>query len=101
MNFAKIQSFLAFVRKIKRTRFTGSSWEKFGSAPSRNPTFISTPHIAAQLVLKHLYSDGTKPERMKERNDAILQLFAQGVPKMEIGRRFGISARRVGQILDG
>ena len=73
---------------------------RYKYAPSRNRTLISTSGIAAQIILSHLYPSGTKPEQMRERNEAIRCLFAAGVPKMEIGRRFSISARRVTQILE-
>jgi DNA-binding CsgD family transcriptional regulator len=36
---------------------------------------------------------------MRQRNEEIRSLFAEGVSKTEIGRRFGISPRRVGQII--
>jgi len=38
---------------------------------------------------------------MQRRDEDICRLFADGVPKTEIGRRFGLSARRVGQIVKG
>ena len=37
---------------------------------------------------------------MRERNEVVRDLFAEGVPKMEIGRRLGISRRCVTQILE-
>jgi DNA-binding CsgD family transcriptional regulator len=36
---------------------------------------------------------------MRQRNEDICRLFAESVSKTEIGRRYGISVRRVGQIL--
>ncbi len=74
--------------------------ERYGCAPSRNRTLISTSELAAQNVLSHLYPSGTKPEQMRERNEVARDLFAAGVPKMEIGRRLGISPRRVTQIIE-
>jgi DNA-binding CsgD family transcriptional regulator len=39
-------------------------------------------------------------EQMQQRNEEIIRLIAEGVPKTEIGRRYGISPRRVGQIIN-
>ena len=51
-------------------------------------------------MLDRLYVDGTLLEQMQQRNAEICRLFAEGVSKTAIGRRFGISPRRVGQITD-
>jgi hypothetical protein len=64
-------------------------------------TTIRTPEQSVAILLEALYADGTLEEQRLARNAHIHQLFNEGVPKTEIGRRFGISARRVGQILDG
>lgn len=63
-------------------------------------TIISIPEIAVKILLNQLYSEPTVEERMRERNAEIRRLFAIGMAKTEIGRRFGISARRVGQVID-
>jgi DNA-binding CsgD family transcriptional regulator len=51
-------------------------------------------------MLDKLYVEGTSLERMQQRNEEIQRLNAEGLSKTEIGRRFGISPRRVGQIID-
>jgi DNA-binding CsgD family transcriptional regulator len=38
---------------------------------------------------------------MQQRNDEIRRLFAEGMTKAEIARRFGISERRVSQVIEG
>jgi DNA-binding CsgD family transcriptional regulator len=55
---------------------------------------------AVEILLTHLYSTLTDAERKRQRNQEICRLFADGLTKAEIARRFGISERRVGQILD-
>jgi DNA-binding NarL/FixJ family response regulator len=68
--------------------------------PNRYSTSIRTSEQAVQIILYHLYSEGSKAERMEERNDEIRRLFAEGVTKAEIARRFRISERRVGQVIE-
>jgi DNA-binding NarL/FixJ family response regulator len=70
------------------------------SAPDRTRTAISTSNEAVKTLLNILYSDGTKLERMHQRKEEIRHLFAEGKTKTEIARRYGISLRRVGQIID-
>jgi DNA-binding NarL/FixJ family response regulator len=72
----------------------------FVSAPDRKRTIIRTPSEVIQIFLGILHGDGTPLERMRRRDEEIYRMFAEGVPKMEIARRFGISARRVGQIIN-
>jgi DNA-directed RNA polymerase sigma subunit (sigma70/sigma32) len=64
-------------------------------------TIIRTHDEAVAIFLEALYTDGTLDEQRVSRNSHIRQLFDEGVTKTEIGRRFGISARRVTQILEG
>jgi DNA-binding NarL/FixJ family response regulator len=52
------------------------------------------------LFLSLLYTDGTKLERMEKRDMEIRKLFSDGLTKTEIARRYAISVRRVGQIID-
>jgi hypothetical protein len=60
---------------------------------------ITTSDFAVKFFLQFLYSHGTDLERIQKCNQEIQRLSAEGLPKTEIGRRYGISARRVGQIL--
>lgn len=52
------------------------------------------------MFIDLLYVDGTKHERIENRNEEIRYLFSQGMTKTEIARRFAISVRRVGQIIN-
>jgi DNA-binding transcriptional regulator LsrR (DeoR family) len=63
-------------------------------------TIIRTHDETVAILLEALYTDGTLDEQRLARNTHIRQLFNEGVGKTEIGRRFGISARRVTQILE-
>jgi DNA-binding NarL/FixJ family response regulator len=69
-------------------------------APDRTRTVIRTSAEAAKILLERLYIKGTLLEQMQQRNEEIRRLFAEGKTKTEIGRRLGLSARRVGQILN-
>ncbi|MCC6614144.1 MAG: hypothetical protein IT320_11750 [Anaerolineae bacterium] len=68
--------------------------------PDRYQRIITTPDKASDIILQTLYEDGTEMQKMRQRNREIRELYAQGVPKTKIGRQYGISARRVGQIVD-
>jgi hypothetical protein len=63
-------------------------------------TSIRTPAQAAEVLLAHPYSTPTNTEIKQQRNQEIRRLFAEGVTKAEVARTFGISERRVGQIID-
>jgi hypothetical protein len=52
------------------------------------------------MFLELLYVDGTPSEQLQQRNEEIRTLFAHGTSKTELGRQYGISPRRVGQIID-
>ena len=55
---------------------------------------------AVELVLTHLYSRPSAAERKQQRDQEIRHLFGEGMTKAAIARKFGISERRVGQIID-
>ncbi len=68
--------------------------------PNKKLTSIRTPMQAVELVLTHLYSRPSAAERKQQRDQEIRHLFGEGMTKAAIARKFGISERRVGQIID-
>jgi DNA-binding NarL/FixJ family response regulator len=69
-------------------------------APDRSLARIRILQETVEMFLDLLYAGGTKIERLQKRNDEIRKLFSEGMTKTEIARRFDISVRRVGQIID-
>jgi DNA-binding NarL/FixJ family response regulator len=68
--------------------------------PNRKSTSIRTSKQAVEVLITHLYSTSTAAEDKQQRNQEIRRLFAEGLTKADIARRFGISERRVGQIIE-
>jgi hypothetical protein len=66
----------------------------------KKSTSIRTPEQAAEILLTQLYATPTDTEIKLQRDHEIRRLFADGLTKADLARRFGISERRVGQIID-
>ena len=72
----------------------------YSYAPDRKRTILRTSAEATKILLERLYIEGTPLERMRQRNEEIRHQLAKDMSKMEIAQYFGLSTRRVGQILN-
>lgn len=56
--------------------------------------------MAIWSILREIYHDAqTRSQRVCRRNEAIQQMFQKGYEKTAIAQMFGLSPRRVGQML--
>jgi DNA-binding NarL/FixJ family response regulator len=78
----------------------GSTYKSKSFTPNRYLTIIRTSEQAIRIILYHLYPKGSTTEQMTQRNKEIRSLFTEGMTKADIARQFGISERRVRQIID-